>query len=115
MYIIWTEYKNTIDVMEKLAELFDGYNVMHVQGRYNGKGESWRIEIFNDGEPLFAVRVFKFARWIAEHNELESVSLLRQDDPHLVFPRVGRIVRNEFGIERLDEPEGVYDIKGDRQ
>lgn len=114
MYIIWTEDKNGIDVIEKVAEMFGGDNVVGGQGHYNGKGEeSLRIEIFNDRKPYFNSRVFKFARWVAEYNEQESVAVLWQDDPVLVLSGVGvelepSIARNEFGIERLDEPEGVY-------
>ena len=113
MYIIWTENKNTIEVIEKVTELFDGDNVVHGRGHYNGKGEeSLRIEIFNDRRPQFNLRVYELARWIVRHNEQESVAVLRQDDPELVLPSDAlepSIVRNEFGIEQLDEPEGVYE------
>lgn len=131
MYVIWTESKNSIDVVDKVASMFGGDNVIHGNGHYNGKGEeSLRIEIFNDRKPDFASRVYEFAEWVAEHNDQDSVALLRQDDPELVVPWIERkpsspdqvarietttfppyysIVRNEFGIEQLDEPEGVYE------
>jgi hypothetical protein len=108
MYIIWTENKNAIDVIAKVTEMFGADNVVHGQGHYNGKGEeSLRIEIFHDGLQLFNLRVYDLARWIAQHNDQESVAVLRQDDPNLVRPE-------EFGDEdNLGEPEGVYDTTPD--
>ena len=129
MYVIWTEDKNALDVMKKATLWFGGDNLVRGQGHYNGKGEdSLRIEIFDDRRPNFAKRVYGFAQWIIQHNDQESVAVQRQDDPELLrngdYDEEGNwtgwalpsVIRNEFGIEQLDEPEGVYQTekqKGD--
>ncbi len=100
MYVLWTENKNPIDVIEKVTEMFGRDNVVPGQSHYNGKGEeSLRIEIFNDGKPLFNSRIYDLAHWIIEHNDQESVAVLRQEDPHLFRSR----------RDYLSESEGVYE------
>jgi hypothetical protein len=125
MYVIWTEHKNVSDVIEKATELFSGDNVIAGHAHYKGMAESsLRIEIFDDKWPNFAKRVYGFAQWIALNNNQESVAVQRQDDPELVrngdYDEDGNwtgralpsVIRNEFGyeqLERLNEPEGVYE------
>lgn len=125
MYVIWTERKNISDVLPKAEELFTGDNVITGHAHYKGMAEpSLRIEIFDDKRPNFAKRVYGFAQWIALNNNQESVAVQRQDDPELVrngdYDEDGNwtgralpsVIRNEFGyeqLEKLNEPEGVYE------